>query len=491
MSSTTQLSDPEELVRLKQLRDVLKKAATHKRYNRWRFFEPFQKQIEFFDLGQSCDERLFFAGNQLGKTEAGGFEAACHVTGLYPDDWLGRRISHSNRGWVGGETSTLVRDGAQKKLLGTPGVLEDFGTGYIPKHLIVDVSLARGVTDAFDTVQARHVDGGISTIVFKSYEQGRQKWQTDTVDWVWFDEEPPEDIYSEGLARYTATHGFSWMTFTPLHGMSGVVMKFLDEQEVGTSRGHIVMGLDDRPDFTPEQRAAILAKYPEHERDARAKGLPMLGSGRVFTVLPEALYDEPREYISPQWVKLWGIDFGIDHPFAGVLTAWDRDTDVFYILDAFKLKNQSHREHAARMKPIGIEVPVAWPSDGNSRQKDGVIVKNLYKGEGLTMLSEHAQFSNKSVSVEAGIMQMEAAMRAGQFKVARHLQEWFAEFGLYHRRDGKIVKEHDDLMDATRYAWMMRRFAQAVPLGGEKRKGGARGPDEGMCRDWDFDVFAA
>lgn len=480
---------PEALEKLIQLRDQLKATDTHKRYNRILFFNPYPKQAEFFDLGLANDERCFFAGNQLGKTEAGAFEAACHATGRYPDWWLGRRITRSNRGWVGCESGIQVRDGAQKKLLGQPGVLEEFGTGYIPKDCIVDVSLARGVTDAYDTVQVRHVDGGISTISFKSYEQGRQKWQGDTVDWVWFDEEPPLEIYSEGLARYTATRGFSYLTFTPLLGMSDVVLKFLDEQETGTRRAHVFMGYDDIPTMTAEDKEAALAKYPAHERDARSRGIPMLGSGRIYAGSVEALYEDPLVYIPAHWTKLWGIDFGIDHPFAAVLILWDRENDAVHVHEAFRMKGAAPMDHARRMKPIGVEVPVAWPSDGNSRQKDGQVVKGLYKSEGLHMIGTHAQFLNGSVSVEAGIMEIAEAMRTGRFKVARHLAEWFQEYGLYHRKDGKIVKENDDLMDATRYAWMMKRFALAVPLGGEARKKSRGGPNDGMCEGWDFDVF--
>jgi hypothetical protein len=37
-------------------------------------------------------ERLLMADNQLDKTIAGGFEAAMHATGRYPDWWQGRRF---------------------------------------------------------------------------------------------------------------------------------------------------------------------------------------------------------------------------------------------------------------------------------------------------------------------------------------------------------------------------------------------------------------
>ena len=75
------------------------------------------------------------------------------------------------------------------------------------------------------------------------------------------------------------------------------------------------------------------------------------------------------------------------------------------------------------------------------------------------MLMDHAQFEDGSVSVEAGLMAMLSRMQSGQFKVFDHLNDWWDEFRLYHRKDGKVVKEGDDLMSATRYAVMMLRFA--------------------------------
>jgi hypothetical protein len=64
--------------------------------------------------------------------------------------------------------------------------------------------------------------------------------------------------------------------------------------------------------------------------------------------------------------------------------------------------------------------------------------------------------------VEAGLMMMLDRMQTGRLKVARHLNDWFEEFRLYHREDGKVVKLADDLMSATRYGLMMLRHA-AVP----------------------------
>jgi phage terminase large subunit-like protein len=183
----------------------------------------------------------------------------------------------------------------------------------VPKELFADKpSLARGITDAYDTIQVRHVSGGISVLRFKSYEQGRAKWQGETLDFVWFDEEPDMELYSEGLTRITATKGMVFLTFTPLKGMSEVVQRFLSE--ASEDRGVTSMTIDDALHIPEEERARIIAGYPAHEREARVNGVPMLGSGRIFQASEEMVREEPFP-VPEHWPRLWGIDFGIGHPF--------------------------------------------------------------------------------------------------------------------------------------------------------------------------------
>ena len=172
------------------------------------------------------------AGNQLGKTVAGSFEWAMHLTGKYPDDWVGRRFDEPGRYWAGGETRLSTRDSIQKLLVGNPEIEEDWGTGAIPGDDILDTNRAMGVANALDSITVKHVSGGASTLLFKAYEQGRAKWQADTLNGVWFDEEPPLDIYTEGLTRTNATNGIVMLTFTPLKGMSDVVQMFLTDTDL-------------------------------------------------------------------------------------------------------------------------------------------------------------------------------------------------------------------------------------------------------------------
>jgi phage terminase large subunit-like protein len=441
--------------------------VTHeKKYNRWAYFEPYEKQKAFFDLGAYYRERLLMAGNQVGKSEAGAFEVACHMTGRYPKDWKGRRFDRPVRCWIAGETSTAVRDIQQKKLCGEPGVEADYGSGLIPKECFADKpSLARGVTDAYDTIQVRHVSGGISVARFKSYEQGRAKFQGETLDFIWFDEEPDLSIYSEGLTRITATGGMVFMTFTPLKGMSSVVSRFLNEHD--EARAIVSMTIEDAKHIPADERARIIAGYPAHEREARVKGVPMLGSGRIFQVAEAAISEPMIERVPLHWAKLWGLDFGIDHPFAAALLLWDTDTDVLHLHHTVRMSNSLPLQCAVPMKVIGADVPVAWPHDGNVRgdRNTGQTMAQLFKAQGLRMMAEHATWPDGGISTEAGITELQDRMATGRFKVADHLSDFFEEFRLYHRKDGQIVKERDDIISAVRIATMMKRMGKRVQLG--------------------------
>jgi phage terminase large subunit-like protein len=397
------------------------------------------------------------AGNQLGKTLSAGAETAMHVTGRYPDNWPGLTKDKPFACWVSGVTGESTRDNPQRILYGPLGAS---GTGMIPHDAIKDTAPRRGLADALDTMVVRFggggdVQAGDCIIGFKSYDQGREKWQGPTLGLVWFDEEPPEDIYTEGLTRTNVGLCPVYITFTPLQGVSNVVKRFIVDKVPGT---HVTsMTIHDVEHYTPEQRAAIIASYPKFERDARTRGIPQLGSGRVFPVDQVDITCEPFA-IPAHWVQGCGIDFGWDHPSAGVRLAWDRDADKLYVTHVFRAREQTPLLFAGAVKPWGTWLPWAWPHDGLQHDKgSGEQLAKQYAEQSLRMMDTRATFEDGTSGVEAGVMEMLDRMQTGRLYVFSHLADWFEEFNLYHRKDGLIVKKGDDLMSATRYAMMMRR----------------------------------
>jgi phage terminase large subunit-like protein len=435
------------------------------------FYDPYVKQREFHAHGKRFAERLLMAANQIGKTLAASRETAYHATGKYPDWWVGRRFARRTVGWTGSPTGQTSRDTVQRLLLGR--VEDGWGTGAIPAADIVDIKRASGsVPNQVESIVVRHVSGTTSTIVLKTYDQGRLRWQGETIDYVWYDEEPPMDIYSEGKTRTQASKPFGtfvYLTFTPLLGMSDVVVRFLNEKPAGSVV--TVMTIYDAGHYTDTERASIIAGYPVHERDARAKGIPIMGSGRVFTIPEEDLRCEPIA-IPAFWSRFCGMDIGWEHPTANVWMAWDKDNDVIYVYATHRQKEATPIVHAAAIKAKGLWIPVFWPHDGLQHDKgSGVQIAQQYKALGVSMWkvrSTHPPLPGKEdgsggFGVEAGILEMIDRMQTGRLKVFRTCPDWFEEYRMYHRKDGLIVKERDDLMSATRVGIMMKRFAKVAP----------------------------
>jgi phage terminase large subunit-like protein len=334
----------------------------------------------------------------------------------------------------------------------------------IPAQDIIEVKASTGIPGAVDHVRVRHTSGNESVLYMKSYEQQREKWQGESLNWIWFDEEPPRDIYSEGLTRLTATRGIAFVTFTPLLGQSDVVLRFLRDRPVGTSV--TTMTIEDAGHYTAEQRAEIIARYPPHEREARARGIPMMGSGRVFPVAEETIVIEAFP-LPAHWPRIVGIDFGYEHPTACAWLAWDRDTDTIYVYDTYRAAEMTPPLHAAAIRAKGSWIPVSWPHDGNADTAAGPQLAKQYRDCGVLMRPENAKFpldarapAISRISVEAGIAEMLTRMQTGRWKVFKHLEQWLDEFRLYHRKDGHLVKIRDDTISASRYALMDIRFAK-------------------------------
>ena len=225
------------------------------------------------------------------------------------------------------------------------------------------------------------------------------------------------------------------------------------------SRHVAFMTIDEVDHYSTEQRVNLVADYLPHEREARARGIPVLGSGRVFPVAEESIRCEPMP-IPRHWAQINGVDFGWDHPFGGVNCAWDRDADVFYVCKEYREREATPVIHAAAIKPWGDWIPCAWPHDGLQHDKgSGEELARAYARHGLNLLAERATFEDGASGVEAGVLEMLERMQTGRWKVFSTCGAWFGEFRLYHREGGRIVKLNDDLVSASRYAFMMRRFA--------------------------------
>jgi phage terminase large subunit-like protein len=304
----------------------------------------------------------------------------------------------------------------------------------------------------------------VSSATFKSFEQKRERLQSESIDLIWIDERPSEDLYNELYARTAATDGHIIVSFTPIGegAASGVTYRFLSE--ASPDRGVYRIAGEEAKHISAERRAELAANLPDHERETRLEGIPQLGTGPVFPLelLPTLVKSFNPESL-PSWAK-WavGIDFGFDHPFAAVLIAWVPDLADLYVIDSFRMERSSALYHVQRIHSMtrGLRIPIAWPHDGHSADKgSGLGLAAQYKTFGANMMASHAvNYGTKANNVEPALAEMRELMYTGKLIIAGHNTELLEEMRHYHRDENyRLVKQRDDLISALRYAVMMRR----------------------------------
>jgi phage terminase large subunit-like protein len=188
--------------------------------------ELYPKHMQFFGAGREYNERMFMAGNRVGKSDAGAYETTLHLTGDYPHWWTGKRFQRPVKAWAASDSNKTAREVVQEKLLGP---LSAVGTGFIPGDRIVHRTAKAGVAEAVETIYVKHVAGGTSSVMIKSYQEGRESFQGAAIEFAWLDETPGISIYSEVLLRLLTTSGHVIVTMTPLLGLDELVLSFLPE----------------------------------------------------------------------------------------------------------------------------------------------------------------------------------------------------------------------------------------------------------------------
>jgi len=442
--------------------------------------DKYPKQIEFFALGASKPYRCLLGGNGTGKSLAGAYETVCHLTGLYPEWWTGKRYNKPINNWSAGVDFKSIRESMQLTLLGRKG---NEGTGMIPRELI-EGEPKYGPNGVLDYVRVKHISGGFSQCLIKCYEQGREAFQAANVDDIWLDEEPDDaTIYSECIQRFRGhtASGQLRLTFTPLFGVSDVVCMFLptfmqhfDEAEYERSgRAYVVCTLEDVPHISEEEKQRKIANTMPHEREARINGMPSIGEGRVYPFEESSFVIDPIKGGLPyHWPRLYGMDPGRVCT-AAVWGAHDTDTDTLYLYSEHYLKDQLPPVHAQAIKARGVWIPGVI--DPASKQRSGLVddsylsiytdPKNLL---GLRLKLADNRGVNVNEGEGIGIHAVYDRLMTGRIKVYKTMQNWLQEFRKYSRdKNQRIIKRDDHLMDATRYLCMGLKYAM-LPHGDNK-----------------------
>ena len=286
-------------------------------------------------------------------------------------------------------------------------------------------------------------------LAFRTYEAGRESFQAATVHCIWLDEEPPYPIYTEALMRTATVDGIVLATFTPLLGMSETALHFLpDTTRDATTAPYVeFVEWDDVPHLSAQAKAELLASIPPHLRDARSKGVPHLGAGAIYPVPEGDITVDPFEW-PHYWKQVYGLDVGWNRT-AAVWAAIDTQNDVVYLVGEHYRGLAEPAVHAEAISARGKWIPgVIDPAARGRSQHDGEVLFDKYRELGLNL-------ATADNAVEAGIFEVWSRLSTGRLKVFSTLQNWLSEYRLYRRDErGRIVKERDHLMDATRYLVM-------------------------------------
>ncbi len=328
---------------LRRAKSALSDSEYRHRFRAGDFINYSPKQREL--LNSTASALYAKTANQFGKTTAAAGMAAFQTTQIFPPWYAGWKQPalnlirpHSMIVWCFSFSGQMLRDGIQSRILGDVASGQA-GTGILPAENIVSLQMGRGIAGAVDSAVIRRADGTTAVIRFKSYEQGREAAQSESVDLVVCDEMPTDmGLWSELLARTTATAGRILLTATPRKQQSQIAQWFKEPGH--PERQTITATIYDAPHISEAQRNAMVANYANNQMEANTRllGLDYAGGGNVFQTGMEQIVSGRDPSTFPNyWKWIIGFDPGhgglseSSHPAAAVLCAFDPDVHCLYI----------------------------------------------------------------------------------------------------------------------------------------------------------------
>jgi phage terminase large subunit-like protein len=291
-------------------------------------------------------------------------------------------------------------------------------------------------------------------------EQGRDKFQGDTIDFIWVDEEPPEDIDEELRMRVIVKNGHIIYTMTPLQG----VTKFYDNLMRNDDVPKIHLTWEDVPHLTEDAKKSLTAGMSEEMKLARTKGVATIGTGKIIQ-FDESDYTCPDFAVPRHWPEIGGLDIGLTHPLAAVRLRHDEESDIVYVTAEYRAAGKTPVEHSSHLRPWGCRFSLSKDAFNRNLQT-GLTTAEIFTREGLDVF----MCDMSKGSLDASIHEMRARIGSGRFFIFQSCQMLLGELRTWRANDkGIIVKLDDDLIAATRYALMKLDKAEVPSKRGNKQ----------------------
>ena len=311
-----------------------------------------KKQVDFHKCPKK--NRWVFGGNRSGKTECGAVECIYMARGIHPY----RQNKDNVFGWVVSLSQQVQRDVAQAKIL-----------DYLNPSWIEDVTMLSGKKDSLkygviDQIRIKNVFGGTSVIGFKSCDQGREKFQGSSLDFVWFDEEPPKDVYQECRMRVLDRKGEIFGTMTPLKGLTYIYDEIYLNSGNNDEVWYEFMEWGDNPFLDPEEVNSLSTSLSADQLESRRYGRFKSSTGLVY---PE--FDENFHVIEPfnlpfDWQDTISIDPGLNNPLSAHWYSVDYDGNVYVVAEHYE-SGKDVVYHSQKIKEISKAL--GWHTDSSGR----------------------------------------------------------------------------------------------------------------------------
>jgi phage terminase large subunit-like protein len=455
-----------------KLQDLTIGIMDEMRHNQLKYFRPFAYQKQFYETGKTSDRRGILAANRVGKTVATCYELAMHLTGRYPDWWKGRVWKKPVTAFVAGESWQQVALVLQQELMGTPDakLVHMIGSGAIPRDSIVFETIRSDSANIIG-VEIRHVNG-ISRLIFGNYTQEVRNMQGFKLDLVVFDEQPPDEMFSELVTRTATLQGQVLCSFTPLKGLNGLVSKFWNK-EPGYEFVRVSWADVDEydgwglPFLLQATRDQLERDFMPWEREARIAGIPVMGMGAVFQLRSWPTYKPNTiDFMNtPGMERIIALDLGLINDKTVIsLMYWNPMERIAYLHQQITVSGTeeanpvNYIQHLMRPEVFGC--PIVLPADASTAGRytmSSNSIRGMFEEYGLNVWnkpimnppdSEGRVTNHKAF----GLNTMRQMMESNAFMINENCVEFLREAQNYYVDTKGRYSDPDDCIDSARYA---------------------------------------